>query len=174
MEPRPLSPYAVSKQAGEQYMKVFADLYGLKTVALRYFNVFGPRQDPASDYAAVIPKFITRILNNQSPVIFGDGKQSRDFTYVKDVVQANLKAMESNAEGVFNVAYNKSIDLTTLAHLIMDITGRHVPLLYDPPRAGDVRDSLADITRAKKAFRYAPEYTVKTGLQETIQWYTKR
>jgi UDP-glucose 4-epimerase len=174
MEPSPLSPYAVTKQTGEQYMKVFADLYGLKFVALRYFNVFGPRQDPTSDYAAVIPKFITRILNNQSPHIFGDGKQTRDFTYVKDVVQANIKAMESDAEGVFNVAYNQSVDLNTLAHLIMDITGRHVPILYDTPRAGDVRDSLADITRAKKAFRYAPEYTVKTGLQETIQWYTRQ
>jgi UDP-glucose 4-epimerase len=174
MEPSPLSPYAVSKQTGEQYMKVFANLYDIKTVALRYFNVFGPRQDPASDYAAVIPKFITRILNHQSPVIFGDGKQTRDFTYVKDVVQANLKAMESNAEGVYNVAYNQSIDLNTLAHLIMDTTGKKVPILYDAPRAGDVRDSLADITRAQKAFGYAPEYTVKTGLQETIQWYTKR
>jgi len=174
MEPQPLSPYAVSKQTGEQYMKVFANLYGIKTVALRYFNVFGPRQDPDSDYAAVIPKFITQILNNKSPVIFGDGNQTRDFTYVKDVVQANLKAMESNSEGVFNIAYNKSIDLNTLAHFIMDVTGKKVPILYDTPRTGDVRDSLADITRAKNAFNYAPEYTVKTGLQETIKWYMKR
>ena len=174
MEPRPLSPYAVSKLAGEHYMKVFANLYGIKTVALRYFNVFGPRQDPNSDYAAVIPKFITRILNHESPIIFGDGNQTRDFTYIKDVVQANLMAMESDAEGIFNVAYHQRIDLNTLAHLIMEFTGNKVPVLYDSPRAGDVRDSLADITRAKKAFNYQPEYTVKTGLQETIQWYKKR
>jgi UDP-N-acetylglucosamine/UDP-N-acetyl-alpha-D-glucosaminouronate 4-epimerase len=173
MEPHPLSPYAVSKHTGEQYMKVFANLYGLKTVSLRYFNVFGPRQDPNSDYAAVIPKFITRILHDQSPVIFGDGKQTRDFTYVKDVVQANCKAMESTAEGVYNIAYNQSIDLNVLAHLIMEILGKKVPVLYDKPRAGDVRDSLADITRAKNAFGYAPEYTIKTGLQETIPWYIK-
>jgi UDP-glucose 4-epimerase len=173
MEPCPLSPYAVSKHAGEQYMKVFANLYGLKTVSLRYFNVFGPRQDPNSDYAAVIPKFITRILNDQSPVIFGDGKQTRDFTFVKDVVQANCKAMESTAEGVYNIAYNQSIDLNALAHLIMEILGKKVPVLYDRPRAGDVLNSLADITRAKNVFNYVPEYTVKTGLQETIPWYTK-
>jgi UDP-glucose 4-epimerase len=154
-------------------MKVFANLYGMKTIALRYFNVFGPRQDPTSDYAAVIPKFITRILNHQSPIIFGDGNQTRDFTYVKDVVQANLKAMESNTEGVFNVAYNQRINLNTLAQLIMEITGNKVPILYDSPRTGDVRDSLADITRAKHAFNYKPAYTVRTGLHETIQWYMK-
>jgi UDP-glucose 4-epimerase len=169
MEPHPLSPYAVSKLAGEQYLKVFTNLFGMKTVALRYFNVFGPRQDPNSDYAAVIPKFITKILNHQSPVIFGDGNQTRDFTYVKDVVQANLLAMESNAEGVFNVAYNQRINLNTLAQLLMEITGNNVPIIYDSPRTGDVRDSLADITRAKNAFNYKPAYTVKTGLQETIQ-----
>ena len=173
MEARPLSPYAVSKHAGEQYMKVFANLYGLKTVSLRYFNVFGPRQDPNSDYAAVIPKFITRILHGQSPVIFGDGKQTRDFTYVKDVVQANCKAMESPAEGVYNIAYNQSIDLNSLAHLIMEIIGKKVPVLYEKRRAGDVLNSLADITRAKNTFDYRPEYTVKTGLQETIPWYTE-
>jgi UDP-glucose 4-epimerase len=174
METCPLSPYAVSKHAGEQYMKVFANLYDLKTVSLRYFNVFGPRQDPNSDYAAVIPKFITRILHDQSPVIFGDGKQTRDFTYVKDVVQANCKAMESTAEGVYNIAYNQSIDLNSLAHLIMEILGKQVPVLYDKPRAGDVLNSLADITRAKNAFNYAPLYSVKTGLQETIPWYTNK
>jgi len=171
MEPQPLSPYAVSKLAGEHYLKVFAKLYGMKTVALRYFNVFGPRQDPQSDYAAVIPKFITRTLNHQSPVIFGDGSQTRDFTFVKDVVQANIKAMESNAEGVFNVAYNQRIDLNMLAHLIMEITDITVPITYESPREGDIRDSLADITRAKSGFNFKPEYTVKTGLKETIQWY---
>ena len=173
MTPTPLSPYAVSKLTGEHYMKVFSEVYGFKTLSLRYFNVFGPRQDPKSEYAAVIPRFITKILCHESPTIYGDGGQTRDFTYVKDVVQANIRAMESDAQGVFNVAYCKRIDLNELAYIIMEITGITVPLLYEPPRAGDVRDSLADITRAQEAFGYAPEYTVKTGLKETISWYRK-
>jgi UDP-glucose 4-epimerase len=171
MTPSPLSPYAVSKLAGEHYLKVFSEVYGFKTLSLRYFNVFGPRQDPKSEYAAVIPKFITSILNHASPIIYGDGGQTRDFTYVKDVVQANIRAMESDATGVYNVAYCKQIDLNELASLIMEITGITVPLIYEPPRTGDVRDSLADIRRAQEAFGYAPEYTVKSGLKETIAWY---
>ena len=171
MTPNPLSPYAVSKLAGEHYLKVFSEIYGFKTVSLRYFNVFGPRQDPKSEYAAVIPRFITKILRHESPTIYGDGGQTRDFSYVKDVVQANIRAMESEAQGVFNVAYCKRIDLNELASLIMEITGITVPLVYEPPRSGDVRDSLADIRRAQEAFGYAPEYTVKTGLKETIAWY---
>ncbi len=171
MTPHPLSPYAVSKLAGEEYLKVFSEVYGLKTLSLRYFNVFGPRQDPKSEYAAVIPKFITGILNHKSLTVYGDGGQTRDFTYVKDVVQANISAMESEAQGVFNVAYCKRINLNELASMIMEITGIVVPLVYEPPRTGDVRDSLADITRAQNAFGYAPEYTVKTGLIETIEWY---
>ena len=174
MAPNPLSPYAVSKHTGEQYLKVFSEIYGIKTLSLRYFNVFGPRQDPKSEYAAVIPKFITKILRHESPTIYGDGGQTRDFSYVKDVVQANIRAMESDAQGVFNVAYCKRIDLNELASLIMEITGITVPLIYEPPRPGDVRDSLADIRRAQEAFGYAPEYTVKTGLEETIAWYRNR
>jgi UDP-glucose 4-epimerase len=173
MTPNPLSPYAVSKLTGEYYLKVFSELYGFRTLSLRYFNVFGPRQDPKSEYAAVIPRFITKILGHESPTIFGDGKQTRDFTYVKDVVQANIRAMESDAQGVFNVAYCKRIDLNELASLIMEITGITIPVVYEPSRTGDVRDSLADITRAQEAFGYAPEYTVKTGLRETITWYQK-
>jgi UDP-glucose 4-epimerase len=171
MAPGPLSPYAVSKLAGEYYMNVFSDVYGIRTVSLRYFNVFGPRQDPPSQYAAVIPAFIESILARRSPTIFGDGEQTRDFTYVKDVVQANIRAMESPAQGVFNVAYCQRTSLKKLAALIMEITGITVPLSFEPPRAGDVRDSLADISRAQAAFGYAPEYTVKTGLMETIAWY---
>jgi len=173
MTPNPLSPYAVSKLTGEHYLKVFSEAYGLKTLSLRYFNVFGPRQDPKSEYAAVIPRFIIKILSHESPTIYGDGGQTRDFTYVKDVVQANIRAMESEAEGVFNVAYCKRIDLNELASLIMEIIGITVPLLYEPSRTGDVRDSLADIRRAQEAFGYAPEYTVETGLKETIAWYRK-
>jgi len=173
MIPNPLSPYAVSKLTGEHYLKVFSEVYGFKTLSLRYFNVFGPRQDPQSEYAAVIPRFITKILRHESPTIYGDGRQTRDFTYVKDVVQANIRAMESDAQGMFNVAYCKRIDLNELANMIMEITGITVPLIYEPPRTGDVRDSLADIRRAQEAFGYAPEYTVKTGLKETIAWYRK-
>jgi UDP-glucose 4-epimerase len=173
MTPSPLSPYAVSKITGEHYLKVFSEVYGLKALSLRYFNVFGPRQDPKSEYAAVIPRFITKILRRESPTIYGDGGQTRDFTYVKDVVQANIRAMESDAEGVFNVAYCKRIDLNELASQIMEITGITVPLVYEPPRTGDVRDSLADIRRAQEAFGYAPEYTVRSGLEETIAWYRK-
>lgn len=171
MTPNPLSPYGISKLTGEQYCRVFSELYGLQTVALRYFNVFGPRQDPKSEYSAVIPKFITRILKNESPTIYGDGEQTRDFTFVKDVVLANVKAMESNIQGIFNVAYCQQISLNALASLIMEITGNTVPILYDPPRPGDIHDSLADIRQIQNELNYKPEYTVKSGLQETISWY---
>jgi UDP-glucose 4-epimerase len=174
MTPHPLSPYAVSKLAGEHYMRVFFEVYGISTLSLRYFNVFGPRQDPDSQYAAVIPKFITSILAHRSPTIFGDGGQTRDFTYIKDVVHANIRAMESDAQGVFNVAYCRRISVKDLAALIMEITGITVPLVSGPPRAGDIRDSLADITRAQDAFGYLPEYTVRTGLEETVAWYRQR
>jgi nucleoside-diphosphate-sugar epimerase len=171
MTPNPLSPYAVSKLTGEQYLKVFSEVYGFNTLSLRYFNVFGPRQDPKSEYAAVIPRFITKILRHESPTIYGDGGQTRDFTYVKDVVQANIRAMMSDAQGVFNVAYCKRINLNELASMIMEITGITVPLVYESSRTGDVRDSLADIKRAQETFGYIPEYTVKSGLEETIAWY---
>jgi len=174
MKPAPLSPYAVSKLAGEQYLNAFSQVYGLQTLSLRYFNVFGPRQDPESEYSAVIPKFITSILGQESPVIFGDGGQTRDFTFVKDVVQANIRAMQGGAQGVFNVAYCRRINLLDLAGAIMEITGITVPLRFEPARAGDVRDSLADISRAQEAFGYEPEYTVKGGLEETVRWYRKR
>jgi UDP-glucose 4-epimerase len=171
MNPSPLSPYAVSKLAGEYYMGVFSSVYGIKTLALRYFNVFGPRQDPKSEYAAVIPKFITSILNHQSPTIYGDGKQTRDFTYVKDVALANIRGMDSNAEGVCNIAYCQRIDLIELADIIMEITGIKVPVKFEAHRVGDVRDSLADINRAKEKFGYSPEFTVRSGLEETVKWY---
>lgn len=174
MCPCPKSPYAISKHAGEEYLRIFSELYGLKTLSFRYFNVFGPRQDPKSDYAAVIPKFITRILSHERPVIYGDGTQTRDFTYVKDVAEANLQAMGSMAEGVYNIAYGQQIDLNSLADLIMNITGIRTTPIYEPPRPGDIHDSLADSSRARDTFGYNPRYTVKTGLQETIQWYQDR
>lgn len=171
MTPKPISPYAVSKLAGEYYLSNFSDLYGLKTVSLRYFNIFGPRQDPNSEYAAVIPKFITRILHHQSPHIYGDGTQTRDFAYVKDVVQANVKAMEHDAGGVFNIAYGQRVNLKELAAMMREITGIPIPVLHEPPRQGDIRDSFAAIERARSGFGYEPAYTVKKGLDETIRWY---
>ena len=171
MVPNPKSPYAITKMTGENYLNVFHELYGMDTVSLRYFNVFGPRQDPNSEYSAVIPKFITKVLHHESPVIYGDGTQTRDFSYVKDVVQANIRAMESNAQGVFNVAYGNRISLINLARTIMDALGEDLPLTYESGRSGDIHDSLADISAAQKAFGYAPEYSVTTGLKETIAWY---
>jgi nucleoside-diphosphate-sugar epimerase len=171
MAPDPISPYAVSKLAGEQYLGVFSRIYGLSAVSLRYFNVFGPRQDPRSEYAAVIPKFITKILGGKPPVIYGDGSQSRDFTYVRDVVQANVKAMSGDAQGIFNIACHRRTTLLELARTIMDICGTEVTPIHDPPRPGDVRHSLADIDRAGTAFGYSPGYSLETGLAETIHWF---
>ena len=174
MTPNPMSPYAITKLTDEYYCRVFTSLYGLPTVALRYFNVFGPRQDPKSQYAAVIPNFISRILAGEPPVIHGDGRQTRDFTFVRDVVRANILAAESDAVGVFNVACQKRIDLLELAGTIMDLVGTRVDPVHEPARPGDVRDSLADITRARDAFGYAPAYTLTDGLKETIQWFARK
>jgi UDP-glucose 4-epimerase len=171
MLPVPLSPYAVSKLAGEYYCKVFFELSGLKTVSLRYFNVFGPRQDPLSEYAAVIPKFIAQLLNHEAPLIFGDGKQTRDFVYVKDVVQANLLAMQSTETGTFNIGSGESIDLNTLAHTLAEITNVDIPPVHEKPRSGDIRDSVSDVTAAKKYFGYRTSYSLDRGLAETIMWF---
>jgi UDP-glucose 4-epimerase len=171
MRAKPLSPYAVSKLANEYYGKVFSDLYGIRTVFLRYFNVFGPRQDPRSEYAAVIPKFITRLLDGKPPIIYGDGRQTRDFIFVADVVRANILAMESDASGVFNIAGGRRISLNDLAATLSAITGIHRQPLYEPPRPGDVRDSLAEISRAREAFGFSPRWTVDAGLRETVAWF---
>jgi UDP-glucose 4-epimerase len=171
MPPVPLSPYAVSKLAGEYYCSVFSELFGLKTVSLRYFNVFGPRQDPMSEYAAVIPKFITRLLNHQPPLIFGDGKQTRDFVYVRDVVQANLLAMKSSKTGTFNIGSGKSLDLNTLAHTLSDIMDVKISPLYEKPRSGDIRDSVSDITAVKKTLGYRTSYSLDKGLAETVTYF---
>jgi UDP-glucose 4-epimerase len=170
MKPNPLSPYAVTKIAGEYYCKVFQEVYGLKTVSLRYFNVFGQRQDPTSEYAAVIPKFITSILDNKSPTIYGDGEQSRDFTFVKHVVEANILAAESDATGVFNIACGRRITINKLVDMINEILGKDVKPVYAASRAGDVKHSLADISRAK-SFGYEPKSNFKDGLKETIRWF---
>lgn len=174
MKPLPISPYAVSKLAGEYYCRVFSSAYNLPTVCLRYFNVFGPRQDPNSEYAAVIPGFITKILKNQPPIIYGDGEQSRDFTFVQDVVQANILGMERDIEGVFNIAYGERHTLKDLASTIMDLAGVRMAPIFEAVREGDVRHSLADITAARSMLGYSPRYTFKSGLQETIPWYKKQ
>ena len=168
MMPNPLSPYAVTKLAGEYYCLVFHQVYGLPTVCLRYFNVYGPRQDPTSQYAAVIPKFITRAFEGNPPIIFGDGKQTRDFTFIKDVVEANIRAVKSNACGLFNIARGESVTINELAKLVINIVGKNIELIHQEPRAGDVRHSLADISRAR-AFGYEPKYSLEEGLRDTIR-----
>lgn len=174
MKPNPKSPYAVSKLAGEYYCKVFYEIYGLKTISLRYFNVYGPKQDPTSEYSAVIPKFITRILNGKTPVVYGDGEQSRDFTFVKDVVNANILAAKSNATGVFNIAGGRKISINELANRIMEIVGLELNPIYDKPRSGDIKHSLADISLSKRKIKYMPDYDLDNGLKETIKWFQKQ
>ncbi|MGC9445112.1 MAG: SDR family oxidoreductase [Candidatus Methanospirareceae archaeon] len=171
MIPNPKSPYAVSKLTGEYYCRVFSEVYGLKTICLRYFNVYGPKQDPSSDYAAVIPRFITRALEQKSPIIYGDGTQTRDFTYVEDVAHANIQSMKQEVEGIFNIACGEQISINELARIVMDLVGVNLPVIYDEPRSGDIKDSLADISRARKELVYNPGYSLTAGLEETIRWF---
>jgi len=168
MVPHPLSPYAVTKLAGEYYCQVFYQVYGLPTVCLRYFNVYGPRQDPNSQYAAVIPSFIKRALEGNPPIIFGDGEQTRDFTFVKDAVEASILAVESDACGLFNIAQGERITINELARLVTSIVGKNMEPVHQEPRPGDIRHSLADISRAR-AFGYEPRCSLKEGLRETIR-----
>jgi UDP-glucose 4-epimerase len=171
MLPEPMSPYAVSKLAAEHYAHVFQELYGLKTVSLRYFNVFGPKQDPSSEYSGVISRFISALLNNEQPVIYGDGEQTRDFVYVNDVVSANILASHA-APGVYNIASAKSISLNTLMAVIGKILEKKVEPRYEPVRDGDIKHSLADISRAK-GIGYTPRYDLEEALSETIKWFKK-
>lgn len=176
-EGRPLSPYALSKHIGEQYCQVFTHVYGLETISLRYFNVFGPRQDPASPYAAVIPLFITRTLAGRKPLIYGDGEQSRDFTYVANVVEANLQALEAPAEatgGVFNVACGERTTINTLAQEIGRLARVSVEPEYTGPRPGEIRHSYADLTRARRLLGYEPMVSFIQGLKMTVAWHRRR
>jgi UDP-glucose 4-epimerase len=170
---RPMSPYAASKLAKEVYGRIFYDLYGLETVGLRYFNVFGPRQNPESQYAAVIPKFITALLKGKSPDIYGDGEQSRDFTYISDVVKANLLAARgSGAAGeVFNIARGTKINLNELLNLLKKITGSKAEAAYAASRPGDVKHSLAAIEKAQSILGYRPEVSLEAGLRQTVAWF---
>jgi nucleoside-diphosphate-sugar epimerase len=175
MPPAPISPYGGSKLAGEQYAQIYARAYGVETVCLRYFNVFGPRQDPASEYAAVIPKFITAALAGKQPRIFGDGSQSRDFCYIDNVIEANFKAAVAAARavsgGVFNVACGQAIDLNRVVALIGDALGRKVAAIYEDERAGDIKHSWADIGAAQSRLGYTAGVSFAEGLGRTIDWY---
>jgi len=172
---QPLSPYAVAKASGEAYCRAFWRVYGLETVALRYFNVFGPRQDPDSLYSAVVPLFIGHALERSSPTIFGDGEQSRDFTYVSNVVDVNLRACDPGATGVagevVNVGCGQGTSVNQLWKAIRDIIGAEVEPRYQPARVGDVRNSLASVAKARSVLGYVPEVSVQEGLHRTVQWF---
>ena len=175
MLPSPISPYAVQKLASELYMTSFHRVYELETVSLRYFNIFGPKQDAASPYSGVLAKFITAMLQDQIPTIYGDGKQSRDFTYVDNAVQANIKAAAAPAEKVagriFNVATGERYDLNQMFVILRKIIGFNGDPIYKEARTGDVKHSLADISKARQAFGYVPEITFEEGLRRTVEWY---
>jgi nucleoside-diphosphate-sugar epimerase len=173
--PQPASPYGIQKLAGEHYARNFAQLYGLETISLRYFNVYGPGQDPSSPYAAAIPKFLTRLLRGESPSIFGDGEQTRDFCYVDDVVAANLcaaSATDPSAIGaVFNIATGTRITLNDMLPKIQSCLGTALPVRYEPPRDGDIKHSGAEIELARRILRYEPRTDLETGLRETAEYY---
>lgn len=171
--PNPLSPYAAAKLAGEYYCRAFTETYGLETVVIRYFNVFGPRQDPNSEYSAVIPKFVTAMLVGKRPTVFGDGHQSRDFTFIDNVVAGNLAAESApNASGrVFNVACGEQCSLLELIASINHVLGTSIEPQFAPPRAGDVRESLADISTARTLLGYEPTVDFDEGLRRSIEYY---
>ncbi len=167
MPPNPLSPYALTKLAAEYYCQIFQSIYGLSTVCLRYFNVYGSRQDLQSKYATAVPAFMNRISQNLPPVIYGDGKQSRDLTFIEDVVRANLLAAESDASGVFNIGSGRSTTINELAETILQLMGRRLAPIHEKPRLGDPRRTLADISKAR-SFGYEPKWTLRDGLAKTI------
>jgi UDP-N-acetylglucosamine 4-epimerase len=173
-----LSPYAVTKRTGEEYARVFKNLYGLNTIGLRYFNVFGPAQDINGPYAAVIPLFIEAMLSGKPVTIFGDGENTRDFTFVENVVLANLKAAISDLSAgelpVLNIAYGGTTSLNTLHKVLSSLTGNTIPPVYAPVRVGDIRDSFADISRAKKLLNFEPTVKLEDGLRKTVEWFTKK
>ena len=175
MMPDPISPYAVAKLAGEHYMRSFVRVYGLETVVLRYFNVFGPYQDPGSPYSGVLAVFCRRMLAGEQPTIYGDGQQSRDFTYIDNVVEANLLATDAPAEKVsgqvMNLATGARITLNETFAILRELTGYRGEPAYAPPRAGDIRDSLADIRRARELLGYEPRIDFREGLRRTVEWY---
>tara|TARA_R110002051_G_C8751463_1_gene500254 strand:- start:50 stop:1042 length:993 start_codon:yes stop_codon:yes gene_type:complete len=178
---KPLSPYAITKYVNELYADVFSKTYGIETIGLRYFNVFGRKQDPNGAYAAVIPKFVMQLMKHESPVINGDGSFSRDFTYIDNVIQMNVRAMVSDNQNamntVYNTAYGERTDLNELTELLKEYLGEYDPKIkevknvYGPTRAGDVPHSLASVDKAKELLHYDPQYDIKTGLKEAVKWY---
>ncbi|NYE56951.1 SDR family oxidoreductase [Carboxydothermus ferrireducens] len=176
MYPEPLSPYAVSKYAGELYLQVFTRIYGIEAVGLRYFNVYGPKQDPNSQYAAVIPKFIDALLKGMPPTIYGDGLQTRDFIFIDDVVEANMLALTARgASGkVFNIACGERITLNRLYKVIKEIIGVDIEPVYAEARVGDVRDSLADISLARNILGFEPKVSLEEGLKKTVEWHKRK
>jgi len=173
MQPQPISPYGVSKYVGELYAQTFGRCYGLENVSVRYFNIFGPRQDPDSPYSGVLSRFATAFLEQQQPVVYGDGEQTRDFTYVDNAVQANLLACEASSVsgGVFNIGTGARISLNQTLELLRRISGIKREAKYDPPREGDIRDSQADISRARESLGYEPTVFFEEGLERTFAWY---
>jgi nucleoside-diphosphate-sugar epimerase len=173
MPPQPISPYGVTKYVGELYAQVFGRVYGLENASIRYFNVFGPRQDPQSQYSGVLARFMLALLEGQPPVIYGDGEQSRDFTYIENVVDETLRACETpGASGmVFNGGTGARITLNQVLELLRKITGKNIQARYDPPRTGDIRDSQADIALARKVLGYEPRVHFEEGLRRTWNWY---
>ncbi len=168
MIPCPQSPYALTKLVGEYYCRIFHQIYNLPTICLRYFNVYGPRQDSDLQYAAVISIFITKLSQGKSPIIYGDGEQTRDFTFVKDVIQADIIGAESDASGVFNIGRRENSTVNDLAKAITSIMGKDLKSKYQPPRPGDIKHSLVDISRAR-AIGYEPQHSLENGLRETIR-----
>jgi len=171
-----LSPYALTKRTDEEYGKLYTKLYGLETYGLRYFNVFGRRQDPDGAYAAVIPKFIKLLMNDEQPTINGDGRQSRDFTYIENVIEANLKACKASAKAAgqaYNIAYGGREYLIDIYHCLTKVLGKNIEPKMGPERAGDIKHSNADISKAKKLLGYEPEWSFERGIEESINWYKK-
>jgi nucleoside-diphosphate-sugar epimerase len=172
MPAEPISPYALSKYTGERYCQIFSEIYNLPTICLRYFNVFGPYQDPDSEYSAAIPKFINRILKDKQPVIFGDGEQSRDFTYVANVVEANILAANSKVMGeVINIASGERITINEVVHILNKILNKKTEPVYKKSRVGEVKHSLADISKAREKIGYLPKFKFIEGLRKTVEWY---
>lgn len=175
-EGKPLSPYAISKLVDEKYAQVFHDLFGFEALSLRYFNVFGPRQDPFSQYAAVIPLFITKILGGERPVVYGDGEQSRDFTFVENVVEGNILAALSGKAGgeAINIACGERLTVNALLKAVNDILGTNVKPIYADPRPGDIEHSTADVRKARRILDFQPRVSFLDGLKTTVAWYKKR
>jgi UDP-N-acetylglucosamine 4-epimerase len=171
-----LSPYALTKKVDEEYGRLYTSLYGLETVGLRYFNVFGRRQDPHGYYSAVIPRFVKSLLNNEAPIIHGDGKQSRDFTYIENVIEANLKAClaPKTATGLsYNIAYGGQVEILALYEKICDLMGKKIPPIFGKDRTGDIKHSNADISKAREMLGYEPDYDFYQGIELAVDWYQK-